>query len=292
MQYTGPSWTPTLRVQPSAVVSQATSRQPLAQRRGAYASKGSLPMRRDREHRPRAGHHPNDLPKHFDPEPCEMLAPMLPAWGRALKNVDRSRPAPHCDSAWKYWVPDPATLVRYPNPSRVHLYLTHWVELRRLWYPRLAQMSPEPSEARFRSKQWTDLLDVGPAKDPSELEKGTDTGTRRLAVIGRFSRALGTTEVGQVSNDAPLWYGSPVRCDHAQAHEITWEIAQIGFLDLGGNRGVVFYCVETAENEVEEADGKQQLGMKLLYDCCKGSAGELKVFEALDLVWGYPYLKN
>lgn len=169
-----------------------------------------------------------------------MLAAPLAAWGRALKGVNRNTGlAPHCDASWKFWVPDPATLVRYPNPVRVNGYLTHWLELRRLWYPRLHDMSPRPSEAVFRSKQWIDLLDVGPSQDHSNLEKGTETGTRRLTVIGRFTRALGTRDAGPASgtldaqpafNDEPLWHGTPLQTSNeTHAQQITWEIAEIGF---------------------------------------------------------------
>ena len=144
----------------------------------------------------------------------------------ALKGVDRTRPAPADEHSWKFWVPDPSTLVRYHNTQRVESYIQHWLQLRQPWLARLQALERTGSAPSFRSKQWTDLLDTGIL--PGDTVRESQTSTRRLVNVARFTSALG--EHSQCVPGDPRWYGRDITAvSERDALQITWEIASVGF---------------------------------------------------------------
>lgn len=64
------------------------------------------------------------------------------------------------------------------------------------------------------------------------------------------------------------------------------EAAQKGLLCLQIDRGVILDGVETAQGEVEHANGKQQLGVQLLNDGAEATASQVEELEALLLCLG------
>ena len=59
------------------------------------------------------------------------------------------------------------------------------------------------------------------------------------------------------------------------------EVAKQGLLGVEGDGHVIFNCVETAQDQIEETDGDKELGVQFLDYGSETAAGHLEVLEAL-----------
>ena len=182
-------------------------------------------------HRPGAPRHPNDMKEKFELPAYDLLPPPVPSWSRALAAVDRTQPAPGSDTAWRFWVPDPASLVRAGSSARVDMNVMHWLGARDHWLALLQQhfVYGQPMKP-LRGTDWADLLTVGIFDELRQEGKPTHTHARRAATIKEFRAQLPRT-AGQPIVRNTKWNHALITetLTARQAKEITWELAELGF---------------------------------------------------------------
>ena len=86
----------------------------------------------------------------------------------------------------------------------------------------------------------------------------------------KLDQKLAILLIGTILSERPSW-----------VVENLVELAQQRLLLRYGDGHVVLNCVETSEDQVEQADRHKKLGVELLDDCCERARSELEETEAL-----------
>ncbi|KAJ3528721.1 hypothetical protein NM688_g7958 [Phlebia brevispora] len=159
----------------------------------------------------------------------DLYPPRIPAWQDALWRVDRSRPAPH-DAVWRYWVPEPLTLISSTLEGRTEEYLTNWMRMRDAWFWILNHEAMDRKSVRpLRPQEWRDYLNMKDFELPP-IEQATKSSERRREVYSVLQRALGVDKVFEEAAQEFEWYGKKwVPSSVQQTREILWELCEVGF---------------------------------------------------------------
>ena len=164
--------------------------------------------------------HPNDIAEKFDDPQLVLLPPSTPQWQRALKNVDRTRPAPHVKDCWGYWLPDVSFMASTDNFERTARACLAWLRLRESWLLLLTDRPIPPSRVPTM-REWKTYLNLGV---PSPTEDAKAAKAREI-----FESRHGNMPLRAADGDMQ-WFGRPFApTSEQQVREIIWELSQAAF---------------------------------------------------------------
>ncbi|KAK7678506.1 hypothetical protein QCA50_018567 [Cerrena zonata] len=161
-----------------------------------------------------------------------LLIPLHPprkaSWQLAMMacDVQRSHPA----VPWKYWCPDPATLMR-GEPLRQRSIFLRWLRIRGDWIHHLDQSTfviDTPTVDPLRSQSWRDLL----MSTSASQESTTRSSKRRQEIVDGMARVLPVQSLLD-SEDGRWWRQhiiyTPGDIQDHELCEMAWEMAELNF---------------------------------------------------------------